>query len=495
MASFSCMRVSCAAVSLLTGASVAAQGSGFTPTLGVSTTYSEVQGLLPAERDSQFITQISPGFRWSRHAGRIQASIDYTLNAKFYSKQDEADSRQNALAARIKGEVIDNWFFVDGSASIAQEAITPFGRPVTGSQAANDNATEVRQLSFSPYLRGRAFGTATYEARWVSSRSRGARDAKSNSDVDSALISLNSATASKFGWKLLASHQTVDFGSGANSSNDRLDAQGTWAVDVDLRLGLSGGRESTDVVGGSREGYNNWGWNLLWTPTPRTELSILSERRFFGNAHNLSLSHRMRRSSLTYHDSRGSSAGTGGVGMGQPVSLYSVYFSLFAAQEPDPVLRDQLVRSFLQAIGQDPSALVAGGFLTSGVTLERRQDLTLVIQGIRTNVSVQAFRNNTRQLQTTTNVQQVSPIQQSGFVASVSYRLTPSSSLSLTGLRQRTASDGIQPESITQSANLAWTSVLGPHVSTSLALRYSDFDSLSSPYRESAATASLIVRF
>jgi len=482
-------------VGLWSAGAVCAQGSDFTPTFSASTSYSDTRGQFAAEADRQFVTQISPGFRWASRQGRVQGSVDYTLNARFYSKQDEADNRQNALAASLKAEAIENWLFIDGQAAIAQEAISPFGQPVNGSLAVNENTTEVRTFLLSPYVRGRAFGAAVYEARWTSTRARGSRGVESNSDSDTTLLSLASAGEARIAWNVQASRQKVDFGSGAASANDRVNGQLTWAVDPDLRLGLTGGRESTDVVGGIRRAYDNWGWTLRWRPSPRTDLSVLSERRYFGSSHNISFSHRMRRSSWVYHDTRGTNSGADAFGAGQPVSLYSLYFNLFEAQEPDPTLRDQLVRSFLRSIGQDPTTLVAGGFLNTAVTLQRRQDLAVAIQGVRTSISLQAFRGNTRQLQSTGGALDVAPIQQTGFVALVSYRLTPNSSVSLSGSRQRTTSSGIEPESDTQSASLSWSSVLGPHVSTSLALRYTDFDSLSNPYRESAATASLNVRF
>ena len=480
---------------LLSAGSVCAQGSSFRPTFDASTSYSDTRGQFAAEADRQFITQISPGFTWASRQGRVQGTVNYALNAKFYSKQDEADDRQNALAASLKAEAIENWLFVDGKASIAQEAISPFGQPVTGGLAVNDNAAEVRTFLLSPYVRGRAFGAAIYEARWTSAWTRGSRSIGSNSDTDTTLLSLSSESAAKIGWGLQATRQKVDFGSGAASANDRVNGQLSWAVNPELRLGLTGGRESTNVVGGTRRSYDNWGWTLRWVPSPRTDLSVLSERRYFGNSHNLSFSHRMRRSSWVYHDTRGTTSGSDALGAGQPVSLYSLYFELFAAQEPDPTLRDQLVRNFLRSIGQDPAALVAGGFLNSAVTLQRRQDLALAILGVRTSISLQAFRGNTRQLQATGGALDVAPIQQTGFVASVSYRLTPSSSVSFSGSRQRTTSSGIEPDSDTQSASLSWSSVLGPLVSTSLSLRHTEFDSLSNPYRESAATASLNVRF
>lgn len=473
----------------------AAQGSGFTPTLSASTTYIDTSGRRTGEADRQFITQISPGLRWASRHGRVQGSVDYRLNARFYSKQDEADDRQNALSASIRAEAIEDWLFVDGRASVAQEAISPFGQPVNGSLGVNDNATEVRTYSLSPYVRGKAFGAAVYEARWTSARTRGASNIGSNSDTDTALVSLASATGARLGWNVQATHQEVDFGSGANSANDRVNAQLNVAVTPELRLGLTGGRESTDVVGGARRSYNNWGWTAQWTPTPRTDLSVASERRYFGNSHNLRFTHRMRRSSWVYTDTRGASSGGDGFGTGQPVSLYNLYFSLFEAQEPNPLLRDQLVRTYLQANGLDPNALASGGFLTSAITSQRRQSLAFAIQGVRTSISLQAFRGETQALQSAGNLLDQAPVRQSGYTGSISYRLTPSSAVSLSGSRQRTAASGVQPESSTQSANLAWSATLGPHVSISVALRHTDFDSLSNPYRESAATASLNVRF
>lgn len=485
----------CLCLGALVTFAASAQGSDFTPTLTVATSYSDTKGQITLEQDSQFITQISPGFRWVRNGGRFQAAVDYRLDAKFYSKQDEANARQNALTASFKTEAIENWLFVDALGSIAQEAISPFGSPISQSPSVNDNATEVRRFSLSPYVRGRVFGGAVYEARWRVVRTRGSRDVSANSDTDTKQVSLGSSNDAKLGWGLMVSRQEVDFGSGANSTSDRVNLQGSLAVLPELRLGLTGGSESTDVVGGTRRSYDNWGWTAQWTPTPRTELSVSSERRYFGDAHNVRFTHRMRRSTWIYTDTRGASSGGDVAGAGQPVSLYNLYFNLFAAQEPDPALRDQLVRAFLLAIGQDPAALVSGGFLTSAVTLQRRQDLAWAIQGVRSSVSLQAFRGETRALQEAGSQLNTAPIKQFGYTASVSYRLTPSSSISLVGSRQRTASSSTQPESDLQSAAISLSSVLGPYVSTSFSLRHSDFDSVANPYREAAATVSLTVRF
>ena len=482
-------------IGLLATGLASAQGSSFKPTLTVSTTYSDTRGQSFAEADRQFITQISPGFSWVSRQGRVQGPVDYTLNARFYSKQVEADNRQNALAASLKAEAIEDWLFVDGRASVAQEAISPFGQPVSGSLVVNKNAAEVRTYSVSPYVRGRIFGSAVYEARWTSARTTGASTIASNSDTETSLISLGSASGAPVGWAVQATHQEVDFGSGANSANDRISAQVSVAVNPELRVGLTGGRESTDVIGGLRQSYDNWGWTAHWTPSPRTDLSVASERRYFGSSHNLRFTHRMRRSTWIYTDTRGTSSGGDGLGIGQPVSLYNLYFSLFEAQEPDPLLRDQLVRAFLRANGLDAAALASGGFLTSAVTLQRRQELALAIQGVRASISLQAYRGETQALQSVGSQQDDSPVRQSGYTASVSYRLTPSSSLSLLGSRQHTAASVVQPQFTAKSASLAWVVNLGPSVSASAALRHTDFDNISNPYREAAATASLNVRF
>ena len=476
----------------------AAQGSGFTPSLSASTTYSDVRGRTGEAPDRQFISQISPGLSWFSRSGRVQGAARYSLVGSFYSKQSGADTWQQALSANLRAEAVPDWMFVDTQASISQQAISPFGQQgLPDSALNNDNRTEVRTFTVSPYVRGNLYGLANYQVRFSATHTDSGRAQASNSDSRSASASLSSPqSGAVFGWNLAATRQESKFGSGADSTSESLTAGVTANIDIlDLRLGLTGGRESSDVIQGERRSTNTWGWNLLWTPTPRTSLAVNSQRRYFGNSHSVSLSHRMRRSTWTYTDTRGDSLGASGLALGRPITLFALYFDLFAAQEPDPVRREALVLEYLRAIGQNPGSLVSVGFVTSSVTLQRRQDLAFGIEWQRTTLNLRAFRNQTRQLQEGPGAFPGQAVRQKGYTASLSRRLTPTTSLSLTGSRQITPSDGLQPGTGLNSASLSFSKLISRQVSGSLTLRHTVFNSEINPYRESAATASLSAQF
>lgn len=476
----------------------AAQGSGFTPTLGASTTYSDVRGRSGDTPDQQFITEVSPGLSWSSRSGRVQGTARYGLVGRFYSRQSDADNWQQALSANLNAEAVPDWMFVDAQASISQQAISPFGQPgFEGSPIANDNRTEVRTFTVSPYVRGNLFGLANYQVRFSATDTDGGRAQASDSKSRTASASLSSPNSGAvLGWNLTATRQDTEFSSGADSESERLSAGITANIDaLDLRLGLTAGRETSDAIGGRRLGNDTWGWSLQWAPTPRTSLALSSERRYFGNSHSVSLSHRMRRSTWTYTDTRGDSLGASGLVLGRPITLFALYFDLFAAQEPDPVRREALVLEYLRAIGQNPGSLVSVGFVTSSVTLQRRQDLAFGIEWQRTTLNLRAFRNQTRQLQEGPGAFPGQAVRQKGYTASLSRRLTPTTSLSLTGSRQITPSDGLQPGTGLKSASLSFSNRISRQVSGSLTLRHTVFSSEINPYRESAATASLSAQF
>lgn len=484
---------------LLAGIEARAQTAGgrFVPTFSASTTYRDVRGAASSGFERGFETSLSPGFTWARSAGRLQGTVNYHLDARLYSKREPDHEYLNSLAGTLRAEAIDNWLFMDALASISQEAISPYGQPVTGSSlTGNENRTEVRSLTLSPYIRGALPGIANYEARWQSVRRDGGRAVDADADTDAAIVSLSAPFAGTvFGWSASALHQNTSFGSGAESQSDRVSLGLTAAVDVDLRLGVTAGRESTNVVGGARRDYDNWGVNLRWTPTPRTSVALSKERRYFGDAKSIVLSHRLRRSTLTYSDVRDATSGADPFGTGQPVTLYNLYSSLFAAQQPDPVLRDLLVRELLRAIGQEPGTYVSGGLLNTAVTLQRRQDLALAVQWVRTSLTVQAFQSESRQLQDADTVLIAGPVKLSGYTASVAYRLTPQVSISLIASQQCTRSSDQRPATDQLSTSLSLHNQLGPSIGTVLSVRHTKTEGLASPSRETATTASLNLRF
>lgn len=238
-----------------------------------------------------------------------------------------------------------------------------------------------------------------------------------------------------------------------------------------------------------------WGAGVRWTPSPRTVADISAEHRYFGRGYNILLEHRRARSIWRFTSSRDDVTGSDPMGVGQPWSLYQLYDAQFVSLAPDPVARDQLVRDLLRATGQDPNAVVSGGFVSSEVRVERRDDLSLALLGRRTNFNLQAFQLDSTPVDDPLTTSTYGQVKQYGGSASLSHRLTPSWSVSLSGSWQRTEDNAENSGNDLRELNLAWTGNVGPYASASFGVRYTDFVSVSDPYTESTVYAALSVSF
>lgn len=485
-------------------AAFAQASSNFTPSVSATTTYSNTEGRgagSSGNRDNQFITTLSPGIAWSSSRGRVQGSVNYALSATHYSQESEAKTLRNSLAGSLRAEAIEGWAYVDASASIGQTLISPFGvRAVGDGFQAAGNQAESRSATVSPYLRGSLSGFAGYELRHTATITSTPDAPLSDSTSQETSFRLSSPSGgSLFGWGFLASSQIVKFDFTDSQRTDRVNVSLSYRPLPDLQLGVSGGQESVAIQGLQSRSYDNWGWSANWQPTPRTNLNLNSNRRYFGNAHSFSFSHRMRRSTWTYTDTRGTTGAGNASGVGQPITLFALFDSLLTAQQPDPGLRRQLVLDFIRSLGRDPGELVAGGFLPTANALQRRQDLAFAINGIRTSFSVQAFRSRTGGLGIpTSSVPSANPdidVQLTGFNASLSRRLTPRDSLSLTATQQSTKAAGTQPGNDLSSLGLTYSSQVSRLANASLTARYAIFDSAINAYREASVSASLSMRF
>ncbi|MDP3086379.1 MAG: TIGR03016 family PEP-CTERM system-associated outer membrane protein [Rubrivivax sp.] len=494
----------CAALALVSTSAwsqtaVAGRGFTFTPTLSLSQVLTDNRNLDSVGKSSEAITQISPGLRLSSRSGRVQGTLDYSLNALVYARGSGSNAIQHALNSSAAAELVENRVFVDGRATISQQTISAFGAQSGQNNAAvNANRSEVVTLGLSPSVRGRLAGVVDYEARLSYAGTRSGSTQAADSSNLSGLVRLSGGRG-QFGWSADASRQVSDFNAGRRTEQDRIGAGATYRPDPELRFSARLAQESTDVISSERRDTTSWGWGVDWTPSQRTLVGLQSDRRYFGNSHGLTLQHRLARSIWRYTDSRNASSSTGVAGA--PLTQYDLFFVQFASLEPDPTRREQLVRSFLLSNGLDANATVSGGFLSSALSVQRSQNLSMALTGQRQTVTLAAFRTATRRLDSISGVSddlsQVDSLQQTGYSLSLAHRLTPTSSISLLASNQKTTGrGGSNPAGNEQrSLNLAWSSQIAARANLTVGARHIEFDSATKPYNESALTATLSLRF
>lgn len=520
------IRIAAAASMVLTGLPASAQNATIVPTFSISETITDNRDLRSTGKQAEAITTISPGVRISSRSGRVQGSLDYSLNALIYARDGSRNDVQHALAAGFSAEVVENHAFVDTRASISQQSISAFGVQTPSFTTSNANRTEVRTLTVSPSLRGKLGDLADLDARatWGVNSSGSSRAA----DSSNTSISLRaSGGRGPIGWSTGISESTSDFEGGRKSKQGQSDFSVSYRLSSEYRANLRIARESNDILSTRQQHTNSWGGGLDWTPnpdlraslrvarettdggltpqpdrtswggglnwapTPRTNLSIESDRRFFGNSRSVSFQHRMARSVWSFTDTRNISTNlTGNPGSGV-LDSYDQLFAQYASAIPDPVLRDLFVRAFLAS---------RPGFLTNAVTLQHSRNATVLLQGVRTNISFNVYATDSRRLDGASSaiddLSLAGTVRQHGHSVTVSYQLAPITSVNFGYNRSSTDGFGTQSGNGQRAFTLSMsTQLFYQRTSLTLSLRRVVFDSAVQPYTENGATATLSVRF
>jgi uncharacterized protein (PEP-CTERM system associated) len=481
----------------------AGRTSRIVPSFTIDEEFTNNVNLSSTNPQSELITTLSPGISWIGNSGRVRGSLDYSLNWLLHARDSSRNQLQNALNANISAELVEQRIFIDASAGISQQTISPFGTQSSGTGLVNDNSTEVYTLSISPSLRTPLGGYAdlTASAGWFAS-------AASSTDLgDSATVNAAvglSGGQGRFGWGLDAIVQGSAYNVGLDYNSDYLFGTLRFAPTSALQLSVRAGNEGREFGNGQRVSSDFWGYGVSWQPSPRTSLSWQEDQRYFGESWSFSFQHRMAKSIWSYTDSRGlnDSSGAGdplNSSQSRAVSNYDLFFAQFASLEPDPTKRDQLVRGFLQANGIDANAAINGGFLTAGQTVQRSQNLSVGLIGQRNTVTLSAFATDTEPAATadisTGNFADVGRVRQQGYSVGVSHRLTPTSSVGLTGSLLKTLDEPSRLGNEERLLTLDWSGQIGYRTFASAGMRRTVFDSATNPYNESAIYGSIRWQF
>ena len=493
------------------------------PRISVTETFTNNVALSSTNKQSELITQISPGIRVSSQGGRITGSVDYSLNELLYARNSSGPRSENRLNASGKVEVIDKTGYIDFSGVVSQQAISAFRSPTNSATLLNGNSTETALFRLSPNIRGRLGDVAQYDARYSLATSRSG--ATTTSDVNSSELSLQLGAIggrTVAGWTLGLNRQTVDFSAGRSTESQRIDGQVNFPFNPQWGAFVRAGHESNDFTGAATRKSDftalglNWTPNdelrvsvdqdsrgstgivARWTPSKRTSVSVVREQRLYGDTHSIALAYRTPSTAWTFSDSRSAVTNPGQITGAAAPSLYDILFGQFITIEPDPVKRDQY-DAFLRANGIVPNATAVGGFLTSSLSLQRQQQLSFALFGARSTLSIIGTRSSNSRLNSGAtgpdDFATAGVVSQNGLSANYSYRLTARSLLSVIAARQSSSGSlgGVGTSSRSMNVNLS--SSLTRDISASISARRVVFDSATAPYTETAVTGSLSVQF
>lgn len=467
------------------------------PRVDMRLTATDNARLQAGQSQSEQTLEVSPGIRVVTNHARVRGFFDYALSGLYRLQNTGGDDLQHRLNTNAQVNAIDNWAFVDVTGTVSQQLISAFG-PVAGSSTTNANQTQTATYSVSPYVRGQFPANVTYEARYSVQGTKSKSNARSDSDTQgwSGRLARQVGAA---GWSLSADQQEVDYDQGRSIESNSVTGRFSYAWSPQWITGLTVGQETNDVLTPDKKSYSNYGVDLTWRPSDRTTLSASVNDRYFGRGHNLAFEHRAARVVVRVSDVRDVSTSPNANVNATLGTLYDLLDALYVTLEPDPVKRAQLVQAELTSRGLPGNLLVSQSFLVSQATLQRQQQLSVLMTARRGTFTVSYARGQSNRLLNNLTLgddfDSTSRIKTDTLSFLYAHRLTPVTSANAALALQRSEGDLDTQRNSQYTLTLGMSTQLGRRTSGSVQLRRIHSNSGLNPYTENALVGNILHRF
>ena len=501
------LRCAILSLALLAAFDAGAEGWRITPRLGVKETYTDNVTLgAQGKKQSELVTEVSPGVSVSKTGNRFNVNATYSLQTLSYLRDSSRNNTNHQLAAHADAEWIKDFFFTDASASISQQNTSLLG--VAGADNINvtGNRTDVRTYQISPYIKSRLGNIADYRLGYTHNAvSTGATNI-SDSQAGRINAELNSAAAFyKVDWSLLYSRETINNSNVQDNRAERFAAGLRYLLSRKLNLVASYGYEKNSfLTTGAKPEGSLWDAGFVWTPSPRTKLEARVGRRYFGDTYLLDYTQRSRRTTWSVNYGEDVTSARSQFFAQTTIDTASLLDSQFSASIPDPAIRAQFVEDFIVQNGLQNSTLQSLNFLSNQTFLQKRLQGAVSLNGIR-NTMIFSLYGLSRFAQATATADQPGDgdfilsrdVKQYGASALWSSRLTPriSSNLSVAYTRNQFKDTGREDDStlIRFGVRKQFEKKTSGSVDLRRTERSSNQDG--NDYKENAVTVSLDMRF
>jgi len=315
-----------------------------------------------ANRDSALVLELVPGvdvnYRGPRSElrGTVRAPIVVQGGG---DKQGTRIYPQVSLFGRI--EPVENFFFIDGNASVTQQYFSPFGARSTSLANDIDNRHTSQSYRLSPTIHGEFGPLIRYQVRddniWTVSN-----NAPRDSDVTNSYNNYFSAwvdrVATPYGWRVEYFRNKIDFRQNASELNQVVRSYGTWRPDPQVEVGLIAGYEELKLqLDRQTQDSVIYGALVRWRPTPRTVLDANWQHRVGGPSYRVVFENRTPLTVWNAEWSRSlSNYPQELLEFPTSASVPGLLDQLFLPRIPDPAERELAVARFMQEQGL-PSVL------------------------------------------------------------------------------------------------------------------------------------------
>lgn len=439
-------------------------------------------GVAAGEEDA--VLEVRPSLRIRSQGGRVQLNGSASVGAVAYANRSQSNRVEPTADLSARTEAIERLFFVEAGYRAAQTSANAFG--VRPDSAATANTLTISQWRLSPIIEVEAGSELSFSMRSDNTWAREIGEADAHAGAG-GYFSRHSAsieqTPRPLGWRLEVAQSLTRYESQAEDEVSTQIARAVirYAVMQEWIVGLRGGRERTEVVGANLSSESIYGFETRWQPSPRTTLSADWERRFFGNAWDVSFSHRRPLLAWTLTLTRGVDT--------TPQSLFDLpptdnvaglLDAIFTTRFPDPAERAGVVKEFILRQGLPAAIKGPISLFSERFSVVTRRQASLSLVGARNSFSVSGFSLRTEDAldsgpfairdASTNNVQY-------GAAAVLSHRLTPLTSLVATADWSRIRAIGAVNETTQRGLRVQVNVQAGPRSNAVLGGRYREIES------------------
>lgn len=472
-------------------------GRGWTvqPALKTSVVLTDNVGYSTTAADADAVLVLTPSLSLQGRGGRYRVDGTLSFDGLTYLGRSRADRVLPQSRLNAQAEVAEKLFFVDLGASAVTTTADPFGALTDA--VTSLNRTTVSTLRVSPYLDRELTDTTRLTLRTDHRWTRGYGNDTDRENNTAALQTQDlqlQVQPRPLGITLSANRDVTDYRYLPSNRMEFRAARVTpqYAFSPEFIVRVTGGRDEARYLGQDVDNTLRGG-GLHWTPTERTVFDLQAEKRFFGNAWNVTLDHRspfvavngtLERTVTTY------AAQIGTLSAGSDTA--ALLDSLLTTRFPDATQRAAVVQELITNLGL-PSSLSSAISLYSGTPqVVQGGTLSTVWSGVRHNLTVRYYARRVTDLQgsaSTTQIVSADSSQRGGGVTLVR-RLSRDAAAEAGFDLASVHGEGLNvgDDSLSRSWRVGLTHSLSPRTSVAVTLRYQTSDTTLNAATSTAAS-------
>ena len=274
----------------------------FTPTLGASALLTDNVNQSATNKQSSLILTATPGFSLQYQGSqRVQAAMSYGLTGVTRTGEGQSDSLFSSLNANGKAELVEDFLFIDGSATISQQLISLLGSPANATINDSNNAT-TGSYAISPYIKQRFGNFADAELRYSATGSIFQNDAANDIYSNTLSGALNSGSQfNSLFWGLDFSMRNSNVQGGQNAQFDHYGSTLGYGLTRHLQVFGTLGYDSNDYTAtpGTETSGRSWTLGMDWAPNRRANIKGSFGESYFGRTYSFDFNYRSAHSVWT----------------------------------------------------------------------------------------------------------------------------------------------------------------------------------------------------